>query len=827
MKKALCLLSALLLAVLAPLSVLASAENGDYIIDEERVIRVAYPIQRGLTDMDEDGNLCGYTYEYLQEIAQYTGWSYEFVQTDGSTDSLMDLMEQVQSGEIDLMGAMSYTEAAAEMFNYSSYSYATSETVLQTSYSKMQEVVFNSQLPQTFKIAVTGNENSRNVKELQDYCSLNQITPEFVHCDNDAEMVKAVQEDRADMLLSTSFNYLEDMWTIAKFSPKPVYFVASKNAKADIMEDLNTAIMHIEQSDANFATRLYNKYFLPQTKDLVFSEAERQYLQETGVLKVGVLSGQPPFQQVGVDGEASGVAIDMLDYIKTHTGLEFELVYADSQNALYDLVKEKKVDLVAGMPYDYDLAQAKHLSMTQPYVSSQYILVMNDKSSNDSLKDKRPALLANSPFRGDADTEAAIYETTRECVHAVASGEADYTYIDTYSAQYYMNQPEYRNLRLISQNYGTYTVCFGVVKPGRQELLSIFNRVISTAPEEDIQNIINKNTLQKTPFSLGDLIRQNPVGSIALVGGVLLVIILILLYFLRQRAHMSKQAALELKKHLQVYALVNEYFFEYDFATDTSMVSVPPKDTQGPSQLVCIDHKKPLEDEMLRISRERFLAAVRSVQNGIQEIELYWDGDMHWVRVALETVLDGDRPIYTLGKFNIIDDEKKEKEELLEKSQLDSLTHILNAETCRSRIVEDLQLLQDGEHGAMILIDIDRFKEINDTYGHMKGDEALQSMAVLLRSTFRADDVVGRPGGDEFIVYMKNVTDTEALRAKCRTLCDRVQQLTVAGGGLTISAGGILARKGDSYNDLYVEADQALYRAKNAGRNRFQIAPRD
>lgn len=141
---------------------------------EDRVVRVAYPVQAGLTDFDEFGNYSGYTYEYLEEIAQYTGWDYEFVQVPGTMDdSLSALMGMLQEGEIDLMGAMLYTEQMGEMFDYASHNYGVVETVLQVPYDDVQEVVINSQVQQTIRVAVAeASQGGRMQRELEDYCAM-------------------------------------------------------------------------------------------------------------------------------------------------------------------------------------------------------------------------------------------------------------------------------------------------------------------------------------------------------------------------------------------------------------------------------------------------------------------------------------------------------------------------------------------------------------------------------------------------------------------------------------------------------------------------------
>lgn len=104
---------------------------------------------------------------------------------------------------------------------------------------------------------------------------------------------------------------------------------------------------------------------------------------------------------------------------------------------------------------------------------------------------------------------------------------------------------------------------------------------------------------------------------------------------------------------------------------------------------------------------------------------------------------------------------------------MDSLTHILNAETSLKRIVEDLDTMSEGQSGALLLIDIDKFKLINDNYGHLEGDSILKQFALLLRDSFRSEDIVGRPGGDEFIVYMKAVNDRKifARQMQCALSC--------------------------------------------------------
>ncbi|WP_258106712.1 diguanylate cyclase [Christensenella minuta] len=789
-----------------------------------RTVRVAFPIQTGLTQLDEYGNYSGYTYEYLEEIAQYTGWNYEFVEVSGDpNESLLTLMDMLEKGEIDLMGGMLYSEELGQQYDYASYSYGSVETILQVLHDSPQDITINSQAPQTFRIAVAGKGGQRE-QELEDYCKMNMITPVYVRCEGSEEQLEALKNGTADMMLNVSMNYIEGVRTVARFAPKPFYLVTTKGNDSGLMEELNSAILSVEQANPSFSSELYEKYFFPASDTLYLSDSEAAYASTAERLRVGVLVGQPPYQYQDENGELKGISIGLLDYISQQTGLEFELIPFDSRDEMYALAQKGGLDIVAGIPYNYDFAREHGVSLAQPYVSSQYLLMIDKELSENSIKGKRLALLSTSTYKGEFAGNVVPFDSTLACIQAITRGEADYTYVDAYTAQYYTNLPQYRKFKLVPQTYEPRKICFGVVKPGNWDLLSILNKINSTISETDMQSIINQNITQKPPASLGDFVFEYPVESVAVIAGISIAIIAILLIFLRQRAKMNRKNALELKKHFQVYALMNEYFFEYNYDTDIMFVSIPPK--EGENQPALLEfNSKDLNGKDAEKYRA-FLDIIRCREDGIHEVRLLCtDGCRHWLRIALETVCDNDRPVYAIGKINVIDKEKREKETLLKKSQHDSLTHIYNAETSFELVSEALTGLGSGDMGALLLIDVDHFKSINDTYGHLHGDEILREVASLLEGSFRKEDIVGRPGGDEFIVYMKNIRDTRTLTEKCASLCAQMHGISIEPGKhLTVSIGAAASAGGMTYSKLYQLADRALYKAKELGRDTFYLS---
>ena len=162
---------------------------------------------------------------------------------------------------------------------------------------------------------------------------------------------------------------------------------------------------------------------------------------------------------------------------------------------------------------------------------------------------------------------------------------------------------------------------------------------------------------------------------------------------------------------------------------------------------------------------------------------------------------------------------------LAEKARRDDMTGLLNRETFLSGI-EKLRRRPDA--GALLIIDADHFKAINDEHGHQTGDEALLALSAALGDTLPDGDLIGRIGGDEFAVFLPDADFHHAseVAERIRRAVECVS-LTSHGGEplkLTVSIGGTLDRPGASLSALMREADRRLYDAKRGGRNRTELA---
>ena len=222
---------------------------------------------------------------------------------------------------------------------------------------------------------------------------------------------------------------------------------------------------------------------------------------------------------------------------------------------------------------------------------------------------------------------------------------------------------------------------------------------------------------------------------------------------------------------------------------------------------------------------------------GKQDIEyrVVWpDGNIHWIRVRSCLIRDTEgKPLRIDGLTTEISEHKKIREQLHHDSLHDSLTGLPNRTLVMDRIdqaIKDCQRNPD-RHFAVLFLDLDKFKEINDSLGHLMGDRLLIAISHRLSKCLRTEDTLGRLGGDEFVIILKNLTDiSEAL-----TIANRIHQslkspifLKKEEIFISVSIGIVLGgkRRFCSYNqvtEILRDADIAMYRAKAKGRGKSEV----
>ncbi len=160
----------------------------------------------------------------------------------------------------------------------------------------------------------------------------------------------------------------------------------------------------------------------------------------------------------------------------------------------------------------------------------------------------------------------------------------------------------------------------------------------------------------------------------------------------------------------------------------------------------------------------------------------------------------------------------------MRKSKLDSLTKLYNKESVSHQVNRLLEEQLPERCGAFLMLDIDRFKAVNDLFGHPKGDEVLCEVAHALRHAVRARDIIGRIGGDEFCVCLLETAERESVRSVVDRIVEGIHQICLPDGQrLTCSMGVVCYAGQKNFAEFYAAADQALYCSKQKGRDCYSF----
>ena len=164
------------------------------------------------------------------------------------------------------------------------------------------------------------------------------------------------------------------------------------------------------------------------------------------------------------------------------------------------------------------------------------------------------------------------------------------------------------------------------------------------------------------------------------------------------------------------------------------------------------------------------------------------------------------------------------KKELEDKADTDLLTGLTN-KLATERKIKEYMAKNPNTQSMLFILDVDNFKKINDTMGHAFGDEVLRSLGQQITAIFRASDIIGRVGGDEFMIFLKGIPDENSVRKeanKVENFFRNFQAGEYVKYAATASIGvAIFPQEGDDFESLYKAADQGLYKAKKRGKNQL------
>ena len=533
MRKSVCALLSLLLLLSVVLPVKAAAETAPV-----KVVRVG-SFEDTFNYVNEKGARKGYGYELLQTLSGYTGWQFEYVTCDWS-----DCFEKLKNGEIDIMGAISYTEDRAEEMLFSDEPMGEEKYYLYADLSRADISASDYKTLNGKKVGVLmGTEPEVMLTEWEEKYGLKT---EHVNVSNneDAKQKLANHEIDCFVSLEESFWAERGISTITRVGESGIYYAINKN-RPDLKEELDDAMRALDEAVPFYTADLYKRYFSMDYTPILTGE-EKAWLKEHGAIKMGFLtsdSGVSTFDPA--TGEFTGVITDYIQFAADCLGnqeLEFQLVGYDSKEAELDALKSGEIDMIFHFDQSPNLAEEYHFACTNTTWTSNLMAVTNKQHFNENNVNR----IAVPQNKLSLKKYLAFYypqweivdcDTQEDAAKLVKDGQADCFVTWISSENKYSKKYSFYSVPLVNPVRS----CFAV-NSGNRSLLSILNKTIKAMPVNMLAGALAMYKSSARKVTLSDFIKDNFFMAL-LVSSIAVAVVLLTILMLLQKARKAEAAA--------------------------------------------------------------------------------------------------------------------------------------------------------------------------------------------------------------------------------------------------------------------------------------------
>ena len=469
-----------------------------------KTVKVGYYIDAGnfmsgFTSQDERK---GYAYEYLQNIASYTDWEFEYVY--GYWDSLY---EKLLSGEIDLLTDVSFSKERTALFNYSDFPMGQENYYL---YANKDNTTVNpedlsSLNGKTIELS-SGTYQYDLFKKWIKKSGLNLKIKESSFEDLSEQNFR---QGLYDLYLSIDLVADKDWEPVVKIGSSDIYVVVTKE-RTDILVELNEAQNSLYHSNPYYNNSLWNKYFSNVSVTKRISQREKNWLDGKNSLNVGCFKGDYLYTPEYLNGKT----VSVLEYLISKLTEQFDLnnleinyKYYETRLDIIDALKRGEIDIA--FPFLYNLYEAENegISLSQPVIQTSFCYVYLDGTNFDDIgkkvslaKGKRAAEFFNSTEYSKT-AEIKYYNTVTECLDATIVGEVTSSVLNTgVMESFIFGRKKYKKLKSMNIDVPE-SICFAAYNQNTT-IISLINKMISTLNKNELQMQLMKQSISDRNYTL-------------------------------------------------------------------------------------------------------------------------------------------------------------------------------------------------------------------------------------------------------------------------------------------------------------------------------------
>lgn len=455
--------------------------------NENNTIKVGFYKWDGFNNMDDEGNLSGYGYEYLEHLSRYNDWNCEFV---GYDNTWQESMEMLKSGEIDILCSMIKNPEREKEFLLSDYPMGSKKYTLTTLYNN--EDYYLDDIEELNGITVGVYKDNASNEFFEDFAKGNNIKYTLIEAEDNNEnewLIENLKIGNIDAIFSSENRTTEEEKILASTGDTE-FFIATNKKNIQLMEELNNSMKELNSNEPLLITELNIKYFAnAQLGEPNFTREEIEYIEahKGQAINLAVNNQNRPYYWTE-EGIQYGIYVNIVSRIEELTGLKIELSesYDDAEG-------------VIGISSDLYIGRAMGLEVTDPILEYDYAEIYYDNcvlekvgivNGNEEQEDKVKEIYPNS--------KVFNYNSFDKCAYAIEHRNVDGIFVDELSAQVIVNQI-YSN-RINIYTYGNLSIeeSIGINENCSNELLTIINKCIDPWVINDIEENMSEILYEAT-----------------------------------------------------------------------------------------------------------------------------------------------------------------------------------------------------------------------------------------------------------------------------------------------------------------------------------------
>ncbi len=466
---------------------------------EKRVVRIGYIDYEGFITEAEDGSYKGYGVEYLEEIAKYTGWEYEYVY-----DNWDNHMQNLLDGKIDFICHAQKTQEREESYLFSKYAIGSEASVLYVREEDERYYYNDFEAFNGMKIAVL--ENSFQNAEFSEYAHKKGFAFTFIPYKTETDCFEALDAEAVDAVAMGSLALRPEYKVICRFGSDPFYFMTGKENQ-ELVDTLDDALGQITAAGSSFQADLYQKYYgdLTAEQEVTLTREETEYIQEADAIQIAFIPSRKPFSYIDEGGEIAGITVDIMKLVEARSGLTFEYVMMPNGMRTSEYLELHPDAFVAGVIVDNPaFKKAPFLTSNTIYSDDVALVCVNGKEYNLDAENQTYKLAIPGSYAALEDYIKRNYPQfemiecsgIEECLHMVLEGEADFAGQNVNVLKPYLANPHYEGMTVLPTFFMKENMGVVALDTGEHEIvMNILNRCVEAVTSQEIAQFTVNHTV--------------------------------------------------------------------------------------------------------------------------------------------------------------------------------------------------------------------------------------------------------------------------------------------------------------------------------------------